>query len=113
MKFDPTIQIHDRSGVQMKIQSGALATTGSVAVWALDYDPSVRDNRDKRVRFRVATEIQTALDKGETVDLKDDELEIVDAAVGAMFTSIAYGQFVKAVADMRSAPALKVVGGDE
>lgn len=106
MKFDPALVLKTRQGESMRVDDKDV-TLGWLAVFALDnMNLDKCDGRELRRRFRIATEIQDAADKGALAELKSDEVELIEELVCAAAKrlvngALVYGQFDAALADMR------------
>jgi hypothetical protein len=102
MKFNPSIAINTRKGEPMMVDDKTPMTVGWLAVHALDTLNDNCDAKEKRRRFRLATEIQDALERSAVVEIKSDEIDLLDEVVSKSCTTLAYGQFAQAVADMKA-----------
>lgn len=109
MKFDPSVEIRNHAGEAL--DDGKL-TTGQMAIYALDATSQKADGKTMRRQFRIATEIQAAIDLGTTLEIKEDELELieerlVDAVKSPRLANgtLIFGAFMQAVADMKAEEA--------
>jgi hypothetical protein len=106
MKFDTTRTFVTRFNDPIKVEDREL-TSGWLAVFAIDnMKLDKADGKELRRRFRLAAEIQDATEKQQPLDIKSDELELLDELVVEACKRLSngtniYGQFSALLEDSK------------
>ena len=107
MNFDPSVTLKNRMNEAIKDGEKAW-TSGRLAILGLDNMAGKGEHKQLVRQFRIGTQILDAEERGQVVEMPEDDFEIVKEVVRDVCTRLAngvllYGRFCEAIEAMKEA----------